>query len=310
VTARFGERVRRELVERPPRRICCRRSFLSGLVRHAGMLEVSSNGLAVRVETADAAAARLAFGLVRSLGADAQIVSFREPRFERRNRVVVRVQGGHGLQLMHEIGVLSAALEPLPGPPRRVVSRACCRASYLRGAFVAAGSVSAPRAAGHLEIRAGDTDAAGLLVRIVAREGIAMAVTPRASHAAAYTKSKPAIRDLLAVMGAHDAVLAFEEAAVIAATRERANRVTNFDHANLARLGGAARAQRDAIAALDIDRLDARLRQVAELRLRHPHLSLAELGRRARPPLPKSTVAGRMRALTALTSRADPLTDR
>jgi DNA-binding protein WhiA len=137
-----------------------------------------------------------------------------------------------------------------------------------------------------------------------------MGVTRRASHAAAYAKAKPAIRDLLALMGAHDAVLAYEEGAVIAATRERANRVTNFDRANLARLGGAARAQREAIAALDIAGLDARLRQVAELRLRHPHLSLAELGRRARPPLPKSTVAGRMRALTALTSRQDPLTDR
>jgi DNA-binding protein WhiA len=137
-----------------------------------------------------------------------------------------------------------------------------------------------------------------------------MAVARRASHAAAYAKSKPAIRDLLALMGAHDAVLAYEEAAVIAATRERANRVTNFDRANLVRLGGAARAQREAIAALDIDRLDARLRQVAELRLRHPHLSLAELGRRARPPLPKSTVAGRMRTLAALTSGSNALTDR
>ena len=170
--------------------------------------------------------------------------------------------------------------------------------------------MSGPRAAGHLEIRARDEDAAAVVVRIAAAEGVAMAVAPRRSHAAAYVKSKAAIRDLLALMGAHDAVLAFEEAAVIAGTRERANRVTNFDRANLARLGGAARAQRDAIAALDLANLDMRLRQVAELRLRHPHLSLAELGRRARPPLPKSTVAGRMRALTALTSRHDPLTDR
>jgi DNA-binding protein WhiA len=211
---------------------------------------------------------------------------------------------------MHEIGVLSATLEPLPAPPRRVIARPCCRASYLRGAFVAAGSVSAPRSAGHLEIRAADADAAGVVAGLAGEEGVEMAVARRASHAAAYAKSKVAIRDLLALMGAHDAVLAFEEAAVIAATRERANRVTNFDRANLARLGGAARAQREAIAALDVAGLDARLRQVAELRLRHPHLSLAELGRRARPPLPKSTVAGRMRALTALTSRSESLTDR
>jgi len=310
MSSAFAERVRRELVERPPRRVCCRRAVLSGLVRHGGTLEMSSDGLVVRLETADPAAARLAFGLVRSLGADAQIASYREPRFERRNRVVVRVEGDHGLQLMHEIGVLSSALAPLAEPPRRIVARPCCRATYLRGGFIAAGSVSAPRAAGHLEVRARDEEAASVVVRIAAAEGVAMAVARRASNIAAYVKSKAAIRDLLALMGAHDAVLAFEEAAVIAGTRERANRVTNFDRANLVRLGGAARIQRDAIAALDLSTLDARLRQVAELRLRHPHLSLAELGRRARPPLPKSTVAGRMRALTALTSGPDLLTDR
>ena len=144
MSASFAERVRRELVERPPRRVCCRRSFLAGLIRHAGTLEVSSEGLAVRVETADPAAARLAFGLVRSLGADAQIASFREPRFERRNRILVRVEGGHGLQLMHEIGVLSAALEPLAEPPRRVVVSPGVRARKHRGPVVGAGAESGP----------------------------------------------------------------------------------------------------------------------------------------------------------------------
>jgi DNA-binding protein WhiA len=99
-------------------------------------------------------------------------------------------------------------------------------------------------------------------------------------------------------MGAHDAVLSLDEAEIISRTRERANRATNCDEANLARQGAAARAQAEAITALDLDGLDAGLRQVARLRLRHPDLSLAELGSRARPPLPKSTVAGRMRVLT------------
>ena len=119
----------------------------------------------------------------------------------------------------------------------------------------------------------------------------------RRGHAVAYAKSKQTIRELLAHMGAHDAVLSVDEAEVISRTRERANRATNCDEANLARQGSAARAQTEAIAALDIDALGARLRQVAELRLRHPDLSLAELGRLARPPLSKSTVAGRMRLL-------------
>jgi DNA-binding protein WhiA len=105
-------------------------------------------------------------------------------------------------------------------------------------------------------------------------------------------------------MGAHDAVLSIDEAEVISRTRERVNRATNCDEANLARQGAAARAQAAAIATLQLDDLDAGLRQVAALRLRHPDLSLAELGRRARPPLPKSTVAGRMRALARAAAQA------
>ena len=137
-----------------------------------------------------------------------------------------------------------------------------------------------------------------------------MAVARRESHAAAYLKSKAAIRDLLALMGAHDTVLAFEEAAVIAGdagARQPGDQLRPREPGPAGRRSPRSARRHRRARRLD---LDARLRQVAELRLRHPHLSLAELGRRARPPLPKSTVAGRMRALTALTTRPDPLTDR
>jgi DNA-binding protein WhiA len=164
--------------------------------------------------------------------------------------------------------------------------------------------VSGPRAPGHLEIRVAEPEGARLVRRVARADGIELRVAARRGHAVAYTKSKPAIRDLLAHLGAHDAVLSLDEADVISRTRERVNRATNCDEANLARQGAAARAQAEAIAALELDDLDAGLRQVATLRLRHPDLSLAELGRRARPPLPKSTVAGRMRALTRAAGRS------
>jgi DNA-binding protein WhiA len=294
----FGEAVRRELTERPPRRACCARALLCGIFRHAGTLELSAGEVAVRAELADAAAARLAFSLVRDLGGDGGLASFREPRFARGTRVVVRLDGDRSLQLLHEIGLLSTGLVPLAEPPGRLLQRRCCRAAYLRGAFVAAGSVSGPRAPGHLEIRVAEPEGAALVRRVARADGIGLRVAARRGHAIAYTKRKPAIRDLLAHMGAHDAVLSLDEAEVISRTRERVNRATNCDEANLARQGAAARAQAEAIAGLDLDALDARLRQVAALRLRHPDLSLAELGKRARPPLPKSTVAGRMRVLT------------
>ena len=85
------------------------------------------------------------------------------------------------------------------------------------------------------------------------------------------------VGDLLALIGAHDAVLSFEEAEVISATREAANRLTNCDRANLGRASDAAHRQREAIGLLELDDLDPELRRVAELRLAYPDSSMAEL---------------------------------
>jgi len=290
--------VRHELVERAPARECCRAAFLSGLIRGAGALQVRGAGeIAVVAELGSPAAARLAFQLLRERGADCDIVSYRERRFERRNLVALRIHGGRSLQLLHEIGLLSPALRPTAEPPRRLLARACCRGAYLRGAFVAAGSVSAPRRPAHLEIRAPDLDHAVALSAIAARDGLDLRAVARRSHAMAYAKRRETVHDLLVHMGAQDMVLAFDEAEVVARTVERANRLTNADSANLERASAAAHRQREAIAALELDALPDGLRAVAELRLRHPSASLAELGERARPPLTKSTVARRMRTL-------------
>ena len=128
-----------------------------------------------------------------------------------------------------------------------------------------------------------------------------MRAASRRGHAIAYLKSRDAIRDLLALVGAHDAVLSLQEAEVISATREAANRLTNCDRANLGRTSAAAHRQREAIALLDLELLDLPLRRVAELRMANPSSSLAELGERARPPMTKSTVARHMKTLISLT---------
>ncbi len=258
----------------------------------------------MRLDPLDPTVARTVFTLLRPLDAGIEIVSYREPRFGRRNLVAVRLHGGRSLQLLHELGVLAHDLTPLDEPPRRLVARRCCRAAYLRGAFVAAGSVSAPRAAGHLEWRTAELEAAQFLAGLAAADGLAVRAAERRGHAVAYAKSKPVIRELLVYMGAHDAALSFEEAEVISATRGHANRNTNWDEANLARMSAASRSQRAAIQQLALEALDPDLQEVARLRLRHADLSLTELGRRAKPPLSKSAVARRMRTLMALAESA------
>ena len=116
-------------------------------------------------------------------------------------------------------------------------------------------------------------------------EGFALAVYERSRHAVAYAKGTETIADFLAFLGAQDAALRLGEEAVVAATRARANRLANADHANIVRTSRAADAQLRAIRRLEregrLDELAPELAEIARLRVRHPTLSL----QRARPPL-------------------------
>ena len=205
--------------------------------------------------------------------------------------------------MLTEAGVLSSEQRPLDRPPGRVVARPCCRSAYLRGAFLGAGSLSGPRSP-HLEVRTPLHAGAAFVRSVGSAAGVRMRVVDRDSHSAAYAKSWDAIEAYLAVAGATETVLTLEERALVAGLRADANRLANADHANLVRQSSAARAQLDAARALRergaLDALVPSLRAAAELRLRHPSLSLRELAARADPPVTKAAMAGRLARLVAL----------
>ena len=139
------------------------------------------------------------------------------------------------MRVLHEAGVLDVRNAPLARPPQRVVARSCCRRAYLRGALLGGGSLSGP-ASPHLEVRASGMEGAEFLAAVAERERLRLGVLDRARHAVAYAKGAVAIADVLAAAGAGDAVLVFEERAVLGSTRARANRLANADHANLVRV--------------------------------------------------------------------------
>ena len=205
--------------------------------------------------------------------------------------------------MLNEAGVLTARLGPLERPPRRVVARQCCRGAYLRGALLGSGSVTGPRSP-HLEIRAGGRDGAEFLAALAAVEDMTLRVHERAGHAVAYAKRAETIADVLALAGASDAALLFDEAAVVGEARARANRLANADHANLVRAGRAADRQLRALRLLsrngELDGLPSRLREVGDLRLRFPSASLRELAAKSRPPTTRASVHRRLTKLVEL----------
>jgi hypothetical protein len=301
----LSEDVRGELAAIDPRKACCRLAELSALVRTAGSVHLQGSGrLAVHLEVASAPVARRAFALLRGYGLPCEIRVFRRPAFERATRYQLHLpDDARVLQALHESGILGARLTPLDRPPRRVVRRSCCRAAYLRGAFLASGSVSGPRDA-HLELRAADTDGAELYAELAATEGFHLTVRRRRGHAFGYLKGIETVAEFLAVLGAHETALRLEEAAVVGATRARANRLTNSDHANIRRSSRAAGAQLRAIERLRSDgrleTLDPELREIAALRKRHPTLSLRELALRCSPPATKASAQRRLGRLRRL----------
>jgi cell division protein WhiA len=303
----LSEDVRRELAAIEPRRDCDRLAELSGLFHTAGRLHLLAHGeFSVHLDVSESAVARRAFGLLRTFAVEAEIRTYRQRAFAGATRYQIHVPGSErALEVLVEAGVLSAPHAPLEAPPRRVVGRACCRGAYLRGALLGGGSVSGPRSP-HLEVRSASRAGAELLAWAAAQEDVPLRVHDRGRHALAYAKSAEAIADALALAGAGDTALAIDEHGVVAEARARANRVANADHANLVRSSRAAHAQTRAIRLLgEAGRLQAlpqELQEIAELRLRHPSLSLRELAAKCRPPATKAAAHRRLARLVRLAS--------
>jgi hypothetical protein len=300
----LSEDLRQELAGIAPERECDRLAELSGLAHTAGSLHLRGRGeIALHLDLASPAAARRAFSLLRELGVTSEIRTYQRHAFGRETRYQLHVEGtGRALEVLREAGVGSAALDR---PPKRVVGRACCRAAYLRGALLGGGTLSGPRAP-HLEVRSASREGAEFVAEIAERAGVRLQVLDKGRHAVAYAKGSAPIADALAAVGARDAVLALEEQAVMGATKARANRLANADHANLVRTSRAARAQIRAVRRLErrggLGSLPPELTEMARLRLRYPALSLRELGARCSPPATKSTA---QRRLSSLVRRAE-----
>jgi DNA-binding protein WhiA len=304
----FSDDLRNELAAIEPRTACDRLAELSGLFHTAGSFHLREHGsVGVHLDVGSSAVARRAFALLRAVGVDSEIRTYRRRAFDRATRYQLHVRGEkRALQVLHEAGVVDPKFAPLERPPKRVVRRACCRSAYLRGALLGGGSVSGPRAP-HLEVRTATPNGATFVADVAVQQGARLRVVDRGRHAAAYAKGIDAIADVLAAAGAADAVLAFEEGAVMGATRARANRLANADHANLVRASRAAHEQLQAVQRLAtagvLTTLPTPLQEVADLRLRHPSLSLRELALKCRPPATKASVHRRLRKLQHLAER-------
>jgi cell division protein WhiA len=297
----LSDDLREELSQIAPEADCDRLAELSGLFHVAGSVHLRGRGeISLHLDLVASAVARRAFALLRDAGVDSEIRTYRQHAFERATRYQLHVDGSpHAYATLHRAGVLDAGHRPLERPPQRVLGRRCCRRAYLRGALLGAGSLSGPREP-HLEIRTAEAEGARFIAQVAGREGAELRVLDRGRHGVAYAKGIEPIADLLVAAGAADTVIVLEESSVVSAIRADANRLANADHANLVRTSKAAHRQLEAIRELGLDGMPDSLREVAELRVRHPSLSLRELAARCEPPASKAAVHRRLQRIVRL----------
>jgi cell division protein WhiA len=301
----LSEDVRNELAAITPERECDRIAELSALFHFAGRLHLRGRGeVALHLDVGSAAVARRVFTLLRSFGVHSEIRTYRRRAFGQETRYELHVE--ESPELLQRTGIVDGKLRPRDRPPRRLLGRGCCRAAYLRGALLASGSVSGPPSP-HLEVRCESREGADTVASAAAAEDAELRVTVRGEQFVAYAKGIDRIAGVLAAAGANDAALALQERAVVGSARARANRLANADHANLVRSGRAAHEQLQAARRLKeagrLEELTHPLRELAELRLKNPSLSLRDLARKCDPPVSKATAHRRARTLLRIAQR-------
>ena len=304
--------VKDELARLPVSKPCCRKAEVSAILRFAGGLHIVAGKIVVEAELDTAAAARrLRKEVAEVYGHASDVQVLASGGLRKGNRYVVRIsKDGDGLA--RQSGLVDGHGRPVRGLPPSVVSGATCDAAAAwRGAFLAHGSLTEPGRSSSLEITCPGPEAALALVGAARRLGVQAKAREVRGVDRVVVRDGDAIGILLTRLGAHDAVLAWEDRRLRREVRATANRLANFDDANLRRSARAAVAAGARVErALEILGEDApeHLLVAGRLRREHANASLEELGALADPPMTKDAVAGRIRRLLTMADRrADDL---
>ena len=295
--------VKDELARLPVEKTSWIKAEVSAILRFSGGLHIISGRIVIEAELdTGAAARRLRQFISQVYGHSSDVVVVSGGALRRGTRYVVRVVKD-GESLARQTGLLDSRGRPVRGLPSQIVSAGVGEAEAAwRGAFLAHGSLTEPGRSAALEITCPGPEAALALVGAARRLGISAKAREVRGVDRVVIRDGDAIGAMLTRLGAHDAVMVWEERRMRREVRGTANRLANFDDANLRRSARAAVAAGARVErAFEIlgDDIPDHLRQAGTLRLDHKQASLEELGQLAEPPLTKDAVAGRIRRLLA-----------
>ena len=287
--------------------VSARKAEVSALLRFAGGLHIVAGRVIVEAEVdLGIIARRLRKDIFDLYGYNASVHVLSASGIRKDTRYVVRV-AKDGEALARQTGLLDLRGRPVRGLPVHVVggSVADVEAAW-RGAFLAHGSLTEPGRSSALEVSCPGPEAALALVGAARRLGISAKAREVRGADRVVVRDGEAIGALLTRMGAQDTRLTWEERRMRREVRATANRLANFDGANLrrsARAGVAAAARVERALEILGGTVADHLAAAGKLRVEHRQVSLEELGRLADPPMTKDAVAGRITRLLSMADR-------
>lgn len=310
----FSQRVKDEIIRQElSERRHCLQAELAAIIHMAGSLHLAGREqVSLSVATESAGIARRIVKLFKATyQLDGEIQAEQVGKLGKLRRYTIIIPAQTRLNgLLSELGMFSRdnLLENDIKP--QLVKDRCCQTSFLRGAFLAAGSVTDPnKKTYHLEMVSSNEDFVNGLIYLLNILGVKAKVGQRKDKYLIYLKDSEAIAKFLSLINANTGVIKLEEVKVIKGLRGDVNRLVNCETANLEKSLSAAWEQVETIQNLRRSpvwqSLPEKLRITAELRLEHPEASLKELGEFHQPPLSKSAVNHRLRLIKNLAGGED-----
>lgn len=282
-------------------------NFLA-LIKMNGALSHFNAEWIINIQTENAAIARRIFSLIRNLyGVEIELLVRRKMKLKKNNVYISRIKKDsrkvlEDLDIMKG-GVLSHEISD------SVKEKECCIRSYLRGAFLAGGSVNNPEnSAYHLEIFSLYEEHAQSLTELMNGYQLNAKFIERKRGYITYLKEAEKIAEFLSLIGGYQALLKFEDIRIVRDMRNSVNRLVNCETANLNKTISAAMRQVENIQFIDeeigLDELPERLREIARLRVEHQDVSLKELGEMmSTGVISKSGVNHRLRKLDKIADK-------
>ena len=304
----FSSETKQEMCQLPSKGDCCKLAELAAFIHGIGTLRIGRGGQSVWMTTEVPAVARRIFSLCKAcFGITPEVRTQMRERLGKRNVYHVVIGSDSAQKILDATGLMRETEEGVRisrAVPLFLLRKNCCRHAYLRGAFLATGTLSDPGKGYHFEITSSSEEYARSLANFLGKLEIPAKMVPRRESFVVYLKESELIVECLNRMGAHKALLALENVRITKNMRNNVNRAANCDNANVEKTMDAAQRQIEAIELIErnmgFQKLPEHLRQMAEVRVEHPDTPLKELGEYINPPISKSAVNHRLRKLVEI----------